>query len=167
MARLRFRHHAGFVGALAAAALSVAAAPLNSVDDAAGAWEMSLDGSYRKCRVTLDPEDLGSARPLRKGRHPGRADELPISNQSGDGGLAKDGAKAGQKGAPLSRGGVPGSAENVPHHRNGNALMDDRQHQDIDVVAAKLPTRAVEGQKPRPRSNACDPDDHSGELASI
>src|SRR4051794_20406208 len=45
--------------------------------------------------------------------------------------------------------------------------MDDRQHQDIDVVAAKLPTRAVEGQKPRPRSNACDPDDHSGELASV
>ena len=82
-------------------------------------------------------------------------------------GYAKDGAKAGQKGAPLSRGGVPGSAENVPHHRNGNALMDDRQHQDIDVVAAKLPTRAVEGQKPRPRSNACDPDDHSGELASV
>src|SRR3954464_5477258 len=34
--------------------------------------------------------------------------------------------------------------------------MDDREHQDIDVVAAKLPTRAVEGQKPRPRSNACD-----------
>src|SRR4051812_47426509 len=114
----------------------------------------------------LDAQDERDV-PLRKRRHPGRADELPISNQSGDGGLAKDGAKAGQKGAPLSRGGGPGSAENVPHHRNGNAVMDDRQHQDIDVVAAKLPTRAVEGQKPRPRSNACDPDDHSGELASV
>src|SRR3954447_13408030 len=105
--------------------------------------------------------------PLSKGRHPGRADELPISNQSDDGGLAKDGAKAGQKGAPLSRGGVSGSAENVPHHRNGNAVADDRQHQDIDVVLAEFPTRAVEGQKPRPRSKACDPDDHSGELASV
>src|SRR4051795_3146161 len=59
------------------------------------------------------------------------------------------------------------SAENVPHHRNGDALMDERQHQDIDVVLAEFPTRAVEGQKPRPRSNACDPDDHSGELASV
>src|SRR3954466_1358335 len=108
-----------------------------------------------------------AGRPLSKGRHPGRADELPISNQSGDGGLAKDGAEAGQKGAPLSRGGVPGSAENVPHHRKGNAVMDDRQHQDADVVAAELQTPAAEGQKPRPRSNACDPDDHSGELASV
>ena len=45
--------------------------------------------------------------------------------------------------------------------------MDDREHQDIDVVAAKLPTRAVEGQKPRPRSEAYDPDDHTGELASV
>jgi hypothetical protein len=78
MARLRFRYHAGLVGALAAAALSVAAAPLNSVDDAAGAWEMSLDGSYRKCRVTLGPEDLGSARPLRFPAGCRRA--LPILN---------------------------------------------------------------------------------------
>src|SRR3954452_15888087 len=114
----------------------------------------------------LDAQDERDV-PLRKRPHPGRADELPISNQSDDGGLAKDGAKAGQKGAPLSRGGGPGSAENVPHHRNGNAVMDDRQHQDIDVVAAKLPTRAVEGQKPRPRSEAYDPDDHTGELASV
>src|SRR3954471_10865722 len=66
------------VGALAAAALSLAAAPLNSVDDAAGAWEMSLDGSYRKCRVTLGSEDLGSARPLRFPAGCRRA--LPILN---------------------------------------------------------------------------------------
>ena len=78
MARSRFRHHADLVGALAAAALSLAAAPLNSVDDAAGAWEMSLDGSYRKCRVTLGPEDLGSARPLRFPAGCRRA--LPILN---------------------------------------------------------------------------------------
>src|SRR3954451_23114329 len=114
----------------------------------------------------LDTQDERDV-PLSKRRHPGRADELPIGDQSGDGGLAKDGAKAGQKGAPLSRGGVPGSAENVPHHRNGDALMDDREHQDIDVVAAEFPTRAVEGQKPRPRSEAYDPDDHTGELASV
>src|SRR3954469_20078242 len=114
----------------------------------------------------LDAQDERDV-PLRKRPHPGRADELPISNQSDDGGLAKDGAEAGQKGAPLSRGGGPGSVKNVPHHRNGNAVMDDRQHQDIDVVAAKLPTRAVEGQKPRPRSKTCDPNDHTGELASV
>src|SRR3954467_3605861 len=102
-----------------------------------------------------------------RGRHPGCADDLPISNQSSDGGLAKDGAEAGQKGAPLSRGGVPGSVENVPHHRNGDAIANDREHQDIDVVLAEFPTRAVEGQKPRPRSEAYDPDDHSGALASI
>src|SRR4051794_41844592 len=85
MARLRFRHHAGLVGALAAAALSVAAAPLNSVDDAAGAWGMSLDGSYRKCRVTLGPEDLGSARPLRFPAGCRRA--LPILNATAGGGV--------------------------------------------------------------------------------
>src|SRR3954447_24339052 len=95
----------------------------------------------------LDAQDERDV-PLRKRPHPGSADELPISNQSSDGGLAKDGAKAGQKGAPLSRGGGPGSVENVPHHRNGDAIANDREHQDIDVVAAKLPTRAVEGQKP-------------------
>src|SRR5215210_942918 len=87
MARLRFRHHAGFVGALAAAALSVAAAPLNSVDDAAGAWEMSLDGSYRKCRVTLGPEDLGLARPLRFPAGCRRA--LPILNAAAGWGFEK------------------------------------------------------------------------------
>ena len=114
----------------------------------------------------LDAQDERDV-PLSKGRHPGPADELPIGDQSDDGGLAKDGAEAGQKGAPLSRGGGPGSAENVPHHRNSNAVADDREHQDIDVVPAEFPTRTVEGQKPRPRSNACDPDDHSGELASI
>jgi len=87
----------------------------------------------------LDAQDERDV-PLSKGRHPGCADELPISNQSGDGGLAKDGAEAGQKGAPLSRGGVPGSVENVPHHRDGNAIANDRQHQDIDVVAAESNT---------------------------
>src|SRR5215211_2229645 len=78
MARSRFRHHAGLVGALAAATLSLAAAPLNSVDDAAGALELSLDGSHRKCRVTLGPEDLVSARPLRFPAGCRRA--LPILN---------------------------------------------------------------------------------------
>ena len=39
---------------------------------------MSLDGSYRKCRVTLGPEDLGSARPLRFPAGCRRA--LPILN---------------------------------------------------------------------------------------
>src|SRR5215213_4236273 len=85
MARLRFRHHAGFVGALAAAALSVAAAPLNSVEDAAGAWEMSLDGSHRKCRVTLGAEDLSTARPLRFPAGCRRA--LPILNATAGWGL--------------------------------------------------------------------------------
>src|SRR5215211_2631368 len=77
--------------------------------------------SVRKADVerVLDAQDEWDV-PLRKRHHPGRADELPISNQSGDGALAKDGAEAGQKGAPLSRGGGPGSAEDVPHHRNGD-----------------------------------------------
>src|SRR3954465_3180514 len=114
----------------------------------------------------LDAQDERDV-PLRKRRHPGRADELPISNQSDDGGLAKDGAETGQKGAPLSRGGGPGSAENVPHHRNGNAIANDREHKELDVVPAELPTRAVKGQKPRPRSKTCDPDDHTGELACV
>src|SRR4051795_11100220 len=114
----------------------------------------------------LDAQDERDV-PLRKGRHPGRADELPIGDQSGDRGLAKDGAEAGQKGAPLSRGGGPGAVKNVPHHRNGDAIANDREHQDIDVVPAELPTRAVKGQKPRPRSEAYDPDDHTGELASV
>src|SRR3954453_16298950 len=112
---------------------------------------------------TQDERDV----PLSKGRHPGRADELPIGDQSGDGGLAKDGAEAEQKGAALSRGGVPGAVENVPHHRNGDAIANDREHQDIDVVPAELPKRAVEGQKPQPRSKTCDPNDHSGELACV
>jgi len=124
--------------------------------------------SVRKADVegVLDAQDERDV-PLSKGRHPGRADELPIGDQSSDGGLAKDGAEAGQKGAPLSRGGGPGSVENVPHHRNGNAIANDREHQDIDIVLAEFPTRAVEGQKPRPRSEAYDPDDHTGELASV
>src|SRR5215213_10558926 len=39
----------------------------------------------------LDPQNERDV-PLSKGRHPGCADELPIGDQSGDGGLAKDGA---------------------------------------------------------------------------
>ena len=34
-------------------------------------------------------------------------------------------------------------------------------------MPAERPARAVEGQKPRPRSKGCDPDDHTGELASV
>jgi hypothetical protein len=45
------------------------------------------------------------------------------------------------------------------------SIADDRKHQDIDVVPAEPPTRAVEGQKPR--SQAGDPDDHTGELAAV
>src|SRR5687767_7365407 len=102
--------------------------------------------SVRKADVegVLDAQDERDV-PLSKRHHPSPADELPIGNQSSDGGLAQDGAEAGQKGAPLSRGGGPGSVENVPHHRNGNAIANDREHQDIDVVPAEFPTRAVEG----------------------
>ena len=46
--------------AFAAVALGLAAAPLDRADEAAGAWEMSLDGSHRKCRVTLGAERPGA-----------------------------------------------------------------------------------------------------------
>ena len=74
----------------------MAAAPLDGVDDAAGAWEMSLDGSHRKCRVTLgsEPEgrplgaeDLGAARPLRFPAGCRRA--LPILNAAAGWGFEK------------------------------------------------------------------------------
>src|SRR4051794_2368165 len=92
--------------------------------------------SVRKADVegVLDAQDERDV-PLRKRPHPGPADELPIGDQSSDGGLAKDGAEAGQKGAPLSRGGGPGSVENVPHHRNGNDGVDaPRRHRRAKVV---------------------------------
>jgi hypothetical protein len=72
---------------LAAAALSLAAAPLQGVDDVAGAWEMSLDGSHRKCLVTLGPEDEGAARPLRFPAGCRRA--LPILNAAAGWGFEK------------------------------------------------------------------------------
>ena len=58
--------------------------------------------SVRKADVegVLDAQDERDV-PLSKGCHPGPADELPIGDQSSDGGLAKDGAEAEQKGAPL------------------------------------------------------------------
>jgi hypothetical protein len=55
------------------------------MDDAAGAWEMSLDGSHRKCRVTLGAEDSGPARPLRFPAGCRRA--LPILNATAGWGL--------------------------------------------------------------------------------
>jgi hypothetical protein len=73
--------------ALAAVALGLAAAPLDRVDEAAGAWEMSLDGSHRKCRVTLGAEDLGPARPLRFPAGCRRA--LPILNAAAGWGFEK------------------------------------------------------------------------------
>ena len=39
--------------------------------------------------------------------------------------------------------------EKPPHHRNSNALIDHTQHQNIDIVFANLPVRAVDGQAPR------------------
>ena len=49
MTRSRLRHHCGSVAALLAAALNLAATPLNRVDDAAGTWEgtVNLIGSGR------------------------------------------------------------------------------------------------------------------------
>src|SRR5215207_6266969 len=71
--------------AIALALFNLAATPLNTVEDAAGAWEMSLDGSHRKCRVTLGVEDLGTARPLRFPAGCRRA--LPILNATAGWGL--------------------------------------------------------------------------------
>ena len=68
------------VAALAAAALSLAAAPLNTVDDAAGAWELSLDGSHLRCRVTLGTEGVGPIQALRFPAGCRRA--LPILNDA-------------------------------------------------------------------------------------
>jgi hypothetical protein len=85
MAHSRLRHRCGSVAALLAAALNLAATPLNRVDDAAGIWEMSLDGSHRKCRITLGAEDAGPARPLRFPAGCRRA--LPILNATSGWGL--------------------------------------------------------------------------------
>ncbi len=45
--------------------------------------------------------------------------------------------------------------------------MDDREHQNVDVMPAKLPACSVEGEKPRPSTDSGDPDDETGELAAI
>src|SRR4051794_955052 len=78
MAHSRLKRSACSAVALVTAALGLPAGPPDSVDDAVGAWEMSLDGSPRKCGVTLGPEDLGAARALRFPAGCRRA--LPILN---------------------------------------------------------------------------------------
>jgi hypothetical protein len=87
MAAPRLTRLARPAAAFAAALVTTAAAPPNGVDDAAGAWEMSLDGSHRKCRVTLGAEDLGAARPLRFPAGCRRA--LPILNAAAGWGFEK------------------------------------------------------------------------------
>jgi hypothetical protein len=68
------------VGALAAAALSLAAGPAAQRDVAAvaGVWELSLDNSHRKCPLTLSPDAGGIGRQLRFPAGCRRA--LPIVN---------------------------------------------------------------------------------------
>lgn len=87
MDRFSVKRQVRSAAAFAAAVVSLAAAPLNGVDEAAGAWEMSLDGSHRKCRVTLGAEELGQARPLRFPAGCRRA--LPILNAAAGWGFEK------------------------------------------------------------------------------
>ena len=93
------RRHACSALAIALSSLNLAAAPLGRLDDAVGAWEIVLDGSHRKCRVTLGADDIGGpGRPLRFPAGCRRA--LPILNTTAtwafDNGLirfvGKDGA---------------------------------------------------------------------------
>src|SRR3954463_14800375 len=56
-------------------------------------WKVSLPGRCPYLEGVLDAQDERDVL-LSQRRHPGRADKLPISNQSRDGGLAKDGAEA-------------------------------------------------------------------------
>lgn len=69
--------------ALAAAALAFAASPPapRDIAAAAGAWDLSLQGSHRKCRVTLGLEAVGIGRALRFPAGCRRA--LPIVNALG------------------------------------------------------------------------------------
>src|SRR4051812_42162638 len=145
MARSRLKRLSCSVGALAAAALSLAAAPLNSPDDAAGAWEMSLDGSHRKCRVTLGPEDLGSARPLRFPAGCRRA--LPILNAMAgwafENGLIRFFGKDGEAGLAFE----PQEAEQeglVARTSTGEVFLLAFQERPLQVQRASTTTASIQ-----------------------
>src|SRR5689334_3027414 len=73
------RRHARPALAVALCFFNMAAAPLSGVDDPVGAWEMTLDGSHRKCRVMLGAESTGD--PSRVLRFPaGCRRALPVLN---------------------------------------------------------------------------------------
>src|SRR4051794_7319257 len=87
MVRSSLTHYVLVGAALTAAALSFAATPLDRVDDAAGVWELSLDGSNRKCQIILTMEGAGAAQALRFPVGCRRA--LPILNTTAGWGLDK------------------------------------------------------------------------------
>ena len=73
--------------ALTAAALSLAATPLQSANDAASIWELSLDGSNRKCQIILMTQGAGATQALRFPAGCRRA--LPILNTTAGWGFDK------------------------------------------------------------------------------
>src|SRR4051794_14304383 len=161
MVRSSLTHFALICAALTAAALSFAATPLQSATDAAGVWEMSLDGSNRKCQITLTMEGAGAAQALRFPVGCRRA--LPILNATASWGLDKGLIRfLGQDGQPLlsfeprsvHQGGL------VARRPGGEAyLLEPKEGApgslQLESAAPRLPPRLA---SPMPRLTPVDPD---------
>jgi len=154
--------HFALVGAaLAAAALSFAATPLQSANDAGGVWELSLDGSNRKCQIILMTQGVGATQALRFPAGCRRA--LPILNTTAGWGLNKGLIRfLGQDGQPLLSFELRSSdqAGLAARGPGGEAyLLEPKERapgsQQLESAAPRLPPRLA---SPMPRLTPVEPD---------
>jgi hypothetical protein len=81
-------------------------------------------------------------------RQPVVAEELAIGQQAGDLVGPEQGDDTLDDRDALAGVGVAPLVEELPQHGNGNAAVNDADHQDVHVAAAELPIGPIHGQPP-------------------
>jgi hypothetical protein len=84
--------------------------------------------------------------PLTEVLEPLVTNKLPVSHQTSDTTPTKRGNELLQQGDPFGGVGVTLLIQKVPVDREGNAIIDNRQHQQVDGILTKQPIRPIQAQ---------------------
>src|SRR5205085_551987 len=112
-----------------------------------------LSAPVRHLGILANPDtkrDMVGLQPL----EPSFANKLAVGAQIQDRIDAKQGNKLSQDGLALGGVGIAFLLQDRPQHRNGYALVNQAQHQNIQRRLAELPVAAVQSQHPRTRHAA-------------
>lgn len=106
-----------------------------------------VPSTMRHLKALFDP-DLKGYLVFLQPLEPGLADEFTVGDEGCHLLFLKQGQKQFQDQNALVRVGVPGFGERKPEDGISGTCLDDGQHQQIQVRLAKLPIRAIQGQRP-------------------